>query len=78
MVKSHTKSAIAITHTTWYTNRDTFNKISFDDLKNNATLTAMLVYLASEDPERVPRERRNVMSSRGGLSPLTLPSHPYL
>ncbi len=63
---------------TWQTNCDTFNKISFDDLKNNATLTAMLVYLASEDPERVPRERRNVMSSRGGPSPLTLPSHPYL
>ena len=51
---------------TWHTNRDTFDKISFDDLKNNATLTAMLVYLASEDPERVPRERRSVMPSRGG------------
>ncbi len=29
----------------------------FDDLKNNATLAAMLMYLASEDPERVPRDR---------------------
>jgi carboxypeptidase Q len=28
-----------------------------DDLKNNATLAAMLAYLASEDPERVPRDR---------------------
>jgi hypothetical protein len=43
---------------TWHTNRDTFDKLVFDDLKNNATLTAMLVYLASEDPERVPRTRR--------------------
>jgi len=43
---------------TWHTNRDTFDKIVFDDLKSNAVLTAMLVYLASEDPERVPRERR--------------------
>ncbi len=51
---------------TWHTNRDTFDKISFDDLKNNATLTAMLVYLASEDPDRVPRERRSVMPTRGG------------
>ncbi len=51
---------------TWHTNRDTFDKISFDDLKNNATLTAMLVYLASEDPERVPRERRSVMPQRDG------------
>ncbi|MGH7664908.1 MAG: M28 family peptidase [Gemmatimonadaceae bacterium] len=43
---------------TWHTNRDTFDKIVFDDLRRNATLTAMLVYLASEDPQRVARERR--------------------
>ncbi|MBI2614148.1 MAG: M28 family peptidase, partial [Gemmatimonadetes bacterium] len=42
---------------TWHTNRDTYDKIVFDDLKNNATLAAMLIYLASEDPERVPRDR---------------------
>jgi hypothetical protein len=41
---------------TWHTNRDTFDKVVMDDLKNNATLTAMLVYLASEDPERIPRD----------------------
>lgn len=43
---------------TWHTNRDTFDKIVFDDLKNNATFVAMLAYLASEDPARVSRERR--------------------
>jgi carboxypeptidase Q len=43
---------------TWHTNRDTWDKVVFDDLRNNAVLTAMLVYLASEDPERVPRDRR--------------------
>lgn len=43
---------------TWHTNRDTFDKIVFDELKMNATLTAMLVYLASEDPNTVPRDRR--------------------
>jgi Zn-dependent M28 family amino/carboxypeptidase len=43
---------------TWHTNRDTFDKVVIDDLKNNATLTAMLAYLASEDPERMPRDRR--------------------
>lgn len=43
---------------TWHTNRDTFDKVVIDDLKNNATLTAMLAYLASEDPERIPRDRR--------------------
>lgn len=44
---------------TWHTNRDTYDKIVFDDLRNNATLAAMLAYAASEDPERVrvvPRE----------------------
>jgi carboxypeptidase Q len=44
---------------TWHTQRDTFDKIVFDDLKNNATLTAMLAYLASEDPETVARDRRS-------------------
>ena len=34
------------------------DKLVFDDLKNNAMLFAMLAYLASEDPERVPREPR--------------------
>jgi len=43
---------------TWHTNRDTYDKIAFDDVRNNAVLTAMLAYLAAEDPERVPRERR--------------------
>ena len=42
---------------TWHTNRDTYDKIVLDDLRNNAVLTAMLVYLASESPERVPRDR---------------------
>lgn len=42
---------------TWHTNRDTYDKIIIDDLKNNATLAAMLAYLASEDPARVSRER---------------------
>jgi hypothetical protein len=42
---------------TWHTNRDTYDKIVFDDLKQNATLAAMLAYAASEDPERVPRDK---------------------
>lgn len=36
---------------TWHTNRDTYDKIVFDDVRNNAILTAILVYMASEDPE---------------------------
>jgi len=42
---------------TWHTNRDTYDKVVFDEVRRNATLTAMLVYLASEDPRRLPRER---------------------
>jgi carboxypeptidase Q len=38
---------------TWHTDRDTYDKVVFDDLKSNATMTAMLAYLASEDPGRV-------------------------
>lgn len=45
---------------TWHTNRDTFDKVVFDDVKNNAVLTAMLAYLASEDPERVSRQQRDM------------------
>jgi hypothetical protein len=52
---------------TWHTNRDTFDKIVFDDLKNNAVLTAMLAYLASEDPTRVPREQRLITNPRTGV-----------
>ena len=51
---------------TWHTNRDTFDKIVFDDLMNNATLAAMLAYLASEDPERVPRDRALLRDDRTG------------
>ena len=42
---------------TWHTNRDTYDKLVFDDLKHNATLAAMMVYLASEDPDFISRER---------------------
>ncbi|MGE5927333.1 MAG: M20/M25/M40 family metallo-hydrolase [Gemmatimonadota bacterium] len=51
---------------TWHTNRDTFDKIMFDEIRNNATLTAMLAYLASEDPELVPRDRRVMPVGRDG------------
>jgi carboxypeptidase Q len=41
---------------TWHTNRDTFDKIVFDEVRNNAILVAMLAYLAAEDPQRMPRD----------------------
>jgi hypothetical protein len=42
---------------TWHTNRDTYDKIVFDDVRNNVILTAILTYMASEDPERASREK---------------------
>ena len=42
---------------TWHTNRDTYDKVVFDDLRHNATLAAMMAYLASEDPEFIKRDR---------------------
>ncbi len=42
---------------TWHTNRDTYDKIIFDDVRNNVILTAILVYMACEDPETTSRVR---------------------
>ena len=42
---------------TWHTNRDTYDKIVFDDVRNNAILTAIMAYMASEDPEKISREK---------------------
>jgi carboxypeptidase Q len=44
---------------TWHTNRDTFDKIVEEDIRSNATLAAMLAYLASEHPERLSRNKRS-------------------
>jgi hypothetical protein len=42
---------------TWHTNRDTYDKVVFDDLKHNATLAALLAYQASEDPQFIARDK---------------------
>jgi len=42
---------------TWHTNLDTYDKIVFDDVRNNVILTAILTYMASEDPEKTSREK---------------------
>ena len=42
---------------TWHTNLDTYDKIVFDDVRNNAILTAILTYMASEDETTTSRER---------------------
>lgn len=42
---------------TWHTNRDTYDKIVFDDVRNNAILAAIMVYMASEDSSKTSREK---------------------
>ena len=49
---------------TWHTHRDTFDKLVFDDLKNNAVLVASLAYLAADDEERLSRRPREVLPVR--------------
>lgn len=49
---------------TWHTNRDTYDKVVFDDLRNNALLTAILVYMACEDPTFFPREKADLNAPR--------------
>ena len=54
---------------TWHTNRDTYDKIVFDDLKQNATMAAMLAYAASEDRERTSREQALLSAGSGASRP---------
>lgn len=49
---------------TWHTNLDTYDKIVFDDVRNNVILTAILTYMASEDPEKSSREKAVLPISR--------------
>ena len=51
---------------TWHTNRDTYDKVVFDDLRNNAILTAILVYMACEDPATFPRDKAVLQNDRTG------------
>jgi carboxypeptidase Q len=58
---------------TWHTNRDTPDKIVFDDLESNATLMAMLAYLASEDSVTITRQRVDLPAALARLAG-TLPA----
>jgi hypothetical protein len=51
---------------TWHTNRDTFDKVVLEDLQNNATLAAMLAYLAAEDTQLVGRAQRSLTPQTPG------------
>lgn len=42
---------------TWHTNRDSYDKLVFDEIRSNAILAAILVYMACEDPEKLTHEK---------------------
>jgi hypothetical protein len=58
---------------TWHTNRDTYDKIIFDDLKNNAMLTAILVYMACEDNATFPRDKVDLGTNKLTGQPIQWP-----
>jgi len=58
---------------TWHTNLDTYDKIVFDDVRNNVILTAIMTYMASEDPETTSRERAVLPISRRTGEQMTWP-----
>ena len=60
--------------TTWHTNRDTYDKIIVDDLKQNATLTAMLIYLADSDPVLMRRVKVATLPAGPTGTPGTWPT----
>jgi hypothetical protein len=59
---------------TWHTNRDTYDKIIFDDLKNNAMLTAILVYMACEDNASFPRDKADLGTDKRTGLPVQWPA----
>ena len=60
---------------TWHTNRDTYDKIVFDDVRSNAILTAILVYMACEDPEKASREKAVLPNNPRTGQPGEWPQH---
>ena len=58
---------------TWHTNRDTYDKLNAEDMRANATLIAMLAYLASEEPDRIPRTKRELPADARTGVPATWP-----
>ncbi|WP_305983088.1 M20/M25/M40 family metallo-hydrolase [Roseivirga thermotolerans] len=59
---------------TWHTNRDTYDKVVFDDVRNNVILTAILVYMACEDPEFFPRDKAELGTNPRTGQPREWPS----
>ncbi len=50
---------------TWHTNRDTYDKIVFDEVRSNVILTAILTYMACED-NAVSRQKATLINPGNG------------
>ncbi len=48
---------------TWHTNRDSYDKMVFEEIRNNAILAAIMVYMACEDPEKFTTERAELQTN---------------
>ncbi len=68
-----TSSDWSYTDYTWHTNRDTYDKLNFDEVKRNATMVALFAYEASEDPVKVGRTRRVAPTNAKTGQPGTVP-----
>lgn len=58
---------------TWHTNRDTYDKIVFDDVKSNVATIAILTYMASEDAEKASSERIKMPENPNTGKPMQWP-----
>ena len=55
---------------TWHTNRDTYDKIVFDEVRNNVVLIAALAYMASEDETGTSKIQRILPLNEEGAQTL--------
>ena len=58
---------------TWHTQLDTYDKVVIENVQRNAVITAMVAYLAADEPELIPREQRVLGIDRRTGQPATWP-----
>jgi len=62
---------------TWHTNRDSYDKIMFNELKRNVILTALLTYQAAQDDNEISNEKRILpLDSNGKIQEWPKPKSP--
>ena len=59
---------------TWHTNRDTYDKVIFDDLRSNAILAAIMVYMACEDNATFTRDKADIGTDKSTGQPVQWPA----